>query len=64
MKQRANEEIRKKIKDNGIFQWEVAEALGVSEVTLIRWLRVPVSDTKKEELVHAISEVSTKDREA
>lgn len=60
MKQRANEEIRNMIKTNGVFQWEVADALGVSEVTLIRWLRTPLLDTKKENVIQAINKVKTK----
>ncbi len=33
--------IKQKIRAAGIYQWEVAEAAGISEVTLVKWLRRP-----------------------
>lgn len=63
MKQKANKVIRKMFKDKGVFQWEVAESLGVSEVTLIRWLRTPLTDEKKENVIKAINKASTKHSE-
>ena len=34
-----NAELREKIKAEGLFFWQIAEALGVSDVTLRKWLR-------------------------
>jgi transposase len=34
-------DIKTKIRESGINQWEVAERVGVGEVTLVRWLRRP-----------------------
>ena len=28
-------------------QWEVAEAIGVSEMTMVKWLRKELDDSKK-----------------
>jgi len=39
----ANEKIKHDLKKSGMFQWELANALGVSEGTLIRFLRKEVS---------------------
>ena len=36
--------LRELIKSAGLRQWEVAEAAGVSEFTIIRWLRHPTAD--------------------
>ena len=33
--------IKSKIHAAGVFQWEVAEAVGVTEGTMCRWLRRP-----------------------
>ena len=39
----ANEDLRKLMKDERIHQWEVAEKIGVSEVTLCRKMRRDLS---------------------
>ncbi len=33
--------VKKRIKESGVYQWQVAEALGVNECTMCRWLRRP-----------------------
>ena len=34
-----SKEIRRRIKDSGKKHWQVAAGLGISEATLVRWLR-------------------------
>ncbi len=34
-------DIKKIVKESKIPQWRIAEEIGVSEFTLIRWLRIP-----------------------
>ena len=34
-----NAELKQKIKESRIKMWEVAERVGVSDITLARWLR-------------------------
>ena len=34
-----SKEIRRRIKDSGKKHWQVAAGIGVSEATLVRWLR-------------------------
>jgi len=47
--------IREKIRTAGVFQYEVADQLGVSEMSFIRWLRKPLSAEKEEKVIRAIS---------
>lgn len=54
----ANTEIRELIKANNLYQYEVAEKIGVTECTLIRWLRKELSDSKKQSVLQAINELS------
>lgn len=38
-KKMTNAELKQKIKESSIKMWEVAERVGVSDITLARWLR-------------------------
>lgn len=49
-----NENIRKRAKAAGIPLWRIAAELGVSEPTIIRWLRFPLSDERRKEIETAI----------
>ena len=53
----SNNEIRAKIKQAGIFQYAVADVLGVSEMTFIRWLRKPLSAEKEAQILNAIKKL-------
>ena len=46
-------DIKEKVRNCGFNQWEVAEALNVSEWTLSRWLRRP--EKLSEEIVNTIN---------
>ena len=35
-----NAEVKKEIKKNGFTLWQIAEQIGVSETSVIRWLRL------------------------
>jgi len=43
-----NEAFKKELKDHGIYLWEVAEQLGVSDKTMQLWLRKELSEEDKE----------------
>lgn len=58
MKRVANEELRKYSKANGVCLWEVAVEMGVAEATLIRWLRLPLSEEKKIQFINAVDKIS------
>ena len=42
-----NTDIRKAAKESGVFLWEIADKLGVSEPTVNRYLRKEMSDSLK-----------------
>lgn len=51
---KANERIRKAAKGAGLPLWRVAAELGVSEPTLLRWLRFPLPEDKEWQIMAAI----------
>lgn len=52
-----NENIRKAAKTAGVHLWEIAAKLGISEPTLTRWLRFPLSVEKECKVLDAIAEL-------
>lgn len=55
-----NMAIRNKIKAAGVFQYQVADRLGVSEMTLIRWLRKPLPKEKEDAICAVIDGLSVR----
>lgn len=55
-----NEQIRTALRYSDVKQWEVAEQLGVSEVTVCRWLRTELPKDKKVQILQAIKDVKAK----
>jgi len=55
-----NSELKEKFRVAGVKQWEIAAELGVSEQTLIRWLRFPLSEDRKQKILDAIEKLSGK----
>jgi len=53
-----NEAIRRMARSAGIPLWKVAATLGVSEPTLTRWLRFPLSASKEKSIMEAITALS------
>ncbi len=49
-----NDDIRRQIRQAGLYQYEVAEALGLTEWTFIRWLRKRLPADKAEKVLQAI----------
>lgn len=52
-----NDTIRNQIKKSRVFQYEIADELGVSEMTLVRWLRKELSEEKKQRIISAITKL-------
>ncbi len=50
----ANFELKQAMKAAFVPQWKVADYLGVSEMTLIRWLRKEVSAEKRDKIMQAV----------
>lgn len=49
-----NVEIRDMITENGLFLWQLADLLNVSESTVYRWLRHELPQERKREIISAI----------
>lgn len=52
-----NKEIREAIRKARVKQWEVAQALGIAEETLIRWLRRELTEERKTAIMSAIEKI-------
>ena len=53
-----SKELREMMTRNHLMQWQVANALGVSEGTLIRWLRGEPSEEHSARIMLAIEELA------
>ena len=59
-----NMEIRTLAKDNGVYQWEIAKYIGVTEQTIIRWLRnEPMLQEHRLKLIDAIYSIANREKE-
>jgi hypothetical protein len=58
-----NTDLRQEFRVTNIRQWEVADALGVSEMTLVKWLRKELPAEKKALIREAMGRV-VQDRES
>ena len=52
-----NKDIRAMAKENGVYLYEIAEKLSVSEPTFNRWLRKELTDELKRKALLAIEEI-------
>lgn len=55
---KTNQKIRDAAKKAHVNLWEIAYYLGISEPTMTRWLRVPLSPEKERKIVAAIEKLS------
>ncbi len=53
--QKANMDIRQRMVDAHVTQWQLAYEIGVCEMTLCRWLRTPLSDERRERINRAFT---------
>ena len=53
-----NAHVRKAARAEGIPYWKICLKIGVSEPTLIRWLRFPLPPEKEQRILDAIKELS------
>jgi len=53
-----NQTVRKAAKSAGVPLWKIAAAIGVSEPTIIRWLRVPLPEEKEVRILSAIASLA------
>ena len=52
-----NERIRREMKAHGVRQWQIAEALGISESLLSKWMRHELDSDTAQNVLAAISRV-------
>lgn len=60
---RANQKVRDAAKAAGVKQWEVAVHLGISEPTIVRWMRMPMSVDREKAILQAIAELAQEKQE-
>ena len=54
-----NEKIRRTARAAGIPLWRIANLIGVSEPTLTRWLRTPLSTEREKIIMDAIAKAES-----
>ena len=50
-----NKDLRDEMRIANVRQWEVAEAIGISEMTMVKWLRRELDDKKKSRVREGIA---------
>lgn len=53
-----NKDLRDEFRIANVKQWQVADAMGVSEMTLVRWLRKELSEREKTKVREAIKSLT------
>ncbi len=59
-----NKEIREMAKKNGIPLWKIAYKAGISEATIIRWLRFELSEEKRQMFLDIIADIVAEQKQA
>ena len=54
----ANQIIRDELREQKVYQWELAKALGISESTMVRKMRIEMSDDETIELLALIDSIA------
>ena len=55
---KANQDIRDYAAQKGVYFWEIAMQLGISEPTITRWMRVELPEDKRREIVQIIDKIA------
>lgn len=55
---KANQDIRDYAAQKGVYFWEIAMKLGVSEQTITRWMRVELPADKRREIEQVINDIA------
>ena len=55
---KANQDIRDYAAKKGVYFWEIALKLCISEPTMTRWMRVELPEDKRREIEQVISEIA------
>ena len=60
MQEKANQELRNKIKDSKVTHWKIADSMGISESTLVRLLRKELPNDKKKEIIKILKTLTSR----
>ena len=58
-----NQDLKDEMRIAGVRQWEVAEAMGVSEMTLVKWMRFELPEDKRQRVLQAIEQIKQSKRD-
>lgn len=58
-----NQDLKDEMRIAGVRQWEVAEAIGVSEMTLVKWMRFELPEDKRQRVLQAIEQIKKSKRD-
>ena len=53
----SNAEIKRLLKNNNIYMWEVAKKLGIHETTFGKWFREPLSKDHQMQILSAVESI-------
>lgn len=59
---KANQTIRDAAKRKGVKHWQIANYLGISEPTIMRWLRIPLSPEREKAIIEAVEVIAKEGR--
>ena len=59
-----NQDLRTCAKEHGVFLWQIADALGVSEPTLTRRFRKELDSVERERILRAIERIAEENAES
>ena len=54
----ANKIVREELKSRGVRHWELAHELGVSEQTLVRWLRFELDEDRQLDMLTKVEAIA------
>ncbi len=60
---KANQTVREAAKAKGVKHWQIANYLGISEPTIMRWLRVPLPPEKEKIIMEAIEALAKEEHQ-
>lgn len=60
----SNADVRTAAKNAGVFLYQIAAAMGISEPTMTRKLRFELSDKEKEPFFEAIKQISSENKKS
>lgn len=57
-KNNVNSEVIQKMSESDVYQWQVAEAIGISEGALCRWMRKKLPPEQEKQVFEAIDAIA------